>query len=133
MPWKLSTVAKKQITEKSYWSNSEGERICQIVGWRWGHIIFENEPDISEYDPEFDQIDVNSIDDAGDVLDFETMDGCYSEWEFPEGMDEEEQQRLIDLYDEDYDDGLATAGWYPDDTELWFAGELELEEIPERT
>jgi hypothetical protein len=46
-------------------------------------------------------------------------------------MDEEEQERLQEAYEEEYDEGLEGEGWVCDDTETWFSGPLEIEEETE--
>jgi hypothetical protein len=126
--WKLSTASKKNAVEKQYWTK-EGVTIIREEGYRWGTFYCESDeqPDIdldnddgylltnTEYDWELDSLD----------------DGCWVEWDFPEDMDEEEQERFLALCEEDYIEGLEGDGWVNDDTEYWFYGPLELEEIDE--
>ena len=126
--WKLSTASKKNAVEKQYWYK-EGVNIVREEGYRWGTFYCESDerPDIdlendegynltnSEYDWELDSLD----------------DGCWVEWDFPEDMDEEEQERIIALCEEDFIEGLEGDGWINDDTEYLFLGPLELEEITE--
>ena len=126
--WKLSTASKKNAVEKQYWTK-EGITVIKEEGYRWGTFYCESDerPDIdlsnedgydlsnSEYDWELDSLD----------------DGCWVDWEFPEDMDEEEQERIQSLWDEDFFEGLEGDGWVNDDTEYWFYGPLELEEIDE--
>jgi hypothetical protein len=126
--WKLSTASKKNAVEKQYWTK-EGITVVKEEGYRWGTFYCESDeqPDIdlnnedgylltnSEYDWELDSLD----------------DGCWVDWEFPEDMDEEEQERIQSLWDEDFFEGLEGDGWVNDDTEYWFYGPLELEEIDE--
>ena len=126
--WKLSTASKKNAVEKQYWTK-EGVTITKEEGYRWGTFYCESDgqPDIdldnedgydltnSDYDWELDNLD----------------DGCWVDWEFPDDMDEEEQERIQALWEEDYFEGLEGDGWTNDDTEYWFYGPLELEEIDE--
>ena len=126
--WKLSTQHKKNAVERSIWTK-DGQIIIREEGYRWGTFYCESDeqPDIdlendegynltnSEYDWELDSLD----------------DGCWVEWDFPEDMDEEEQERIQSLWDEDFFEGLEGDGWVNDDTEYWFYGPLELEEIDE--
>jgi hypothetical protein len=126
--WKLSTATKKNAVEKQYWTK-DGINIIREEGYRWGTFYCESDeqPDIdldnedgyllsnSDYDWELDSLD----------------DGCWVEWDFPEDMDEEEQERIIALCEEDFIEGLEGDGWVNDDTEYWFYGPLELEEIAE--
>ena len=126
--WKLSTASKKNAVEKQYWTK-EGVTIIREEGYRWGTFYCESDeqPDIdldnedgydltnSDYDWELDNLD----------------DGCWIEWDFPEDMSEEEQERIQALWEEDYFEGLEGDGWVNDDTEYWFYGPLELEESDE--
>jgi hypothetical protein len=43
-------------------------------------------------------------------------------------MTEEQQDEIMDAWNEDFSDGLENLGWSNDDTEYWFYGELELEQ-----
>lgn len=124
--WQLSTASKKNAVEKQYWYK-EGVTIIREEGYRWGTFYCESDeqPDVdldnedgynlttSDYDWELDNLD----------------DGCWIEWDFPEDMSEEEQDRIIALCEEDYFEGLESDGWINDDTEYLFHGPLELEEI----
>jgi len=126
--WKLSTASKKNAVEKQFWTK-EGVIITREEGYRWGTFYCESDeqPDIdldnedgylltnSEYDWELDCLD----------------DGCWVDWDFPEDMSEEEQERIQELCEEDFIEGLESDGWINDDTEYWFYGPLELEEIDE--
>ena len=119
--WKVSTKYKKSITEKQFWTK-DGKTIIYSIGWRWGYARYAVKPAVKEDD---DEIEIYSI---GDVIDQEQDDGCWSEWEFPNDMDEEEQERLQEIYEEEYDEGLNNEGWMCDDSEVWFSGPLEIEE-----
>lgn len=126
--WKLSTVEKKNAVEKQFWTKA-GVIITREEGYRWGTFYCESDeqPDVdldnedgyyltnSEYDWELDSLD----------------DGCWVEWDFPEDMNEEEQERILTLCEEDFIEGLEGDGWINDDTEYWFYGPLELEEVKE--
>ena len=123
--WKLSTQEKKSCTQIEYFK--KGDLVAtHEIGWRWCYAIYEEKPDLSDYDPDKDQIELYSI---GDVDDMEQDDGCWESWEWPEGVDEEEQERLEELYQEDFDEGLENEGWVLDDTEYWISGPLEIEEV----
>lgn len=121
--YKLSTEYKKSITEKQYWTK-DGKTICYSVGWRWGYARYAEPIDLGNYNPESEEINIYEL---GDVIDHELDDGCWADWEFPEDMDEEEQERLQEIYDEEYDEGLENEGWSCDDTEIWFSGPLLIE------
>jgi len=123
--WVLTTVEKKNVEEIEFWSK-DGQTIKRITGFRWGTVYCESDerPDIDLDNP--DGIDVFSTD-----YDFELDnldDGCSLEIEYPDDMDEEEQERLDELWDEDGYDGWESDGWSNDDTETWFHGPLNLEQ-----
>ena len=106
--WKLSTQFKKSCTQIEYFK--KGELVAQKeIGWRWCWARYNEKPDLSDYDPEKDQIELYSI---GDVIDMEQDDGCWEEWTWPEDLDEEEVERHEE--------------WVLDDTEYWISGPLEL-------
>ena len=121
--FKLSTKYKKSITEKQFWTK-DGKTIIYSTGWRWGYARYDDEPDV---DMNLEDNEEVNIYDLGDVIDHSFDDGCWADWEFPDDMDEEEQEQILVAYDENYDDGLYELGWECNDTEVWFSGPLELE------
>ena len=44
---------------------------------------------------------------------------------------EEELQEVIDAWEEDWSEGVENLGWELDDTEVYFHGELSLEQVVE--
>jgi hypothetical protein len=123
--WKLSTLEKKSCTQIEYFK--KGNLVAQHeIGWRWCWATYEGKPELSDYDPDKDQIELYSV---GDVVDMTQDDGCWDEWTWPQDIDKEEIERLEELYNEDGDDALGNEGWELDDTEFWISGPLELEEV----
>lgn len=123
--WKLSTLEKKSCTQIEYFK--KGDLVAQReIGWRWCWANYEEKPDLSNYDPDKDQIELYSV---GDVVDMVQDDGCWEEWTWPEEVDPSEIDRLEELYNEDGDEALENEGWSLDDTEFWVSGPLELEEV----
>ena len=124
MRYKISTIEKKSVTQREIWTKDGREAVYEI-GWRWGYVIVNEKPDLSNYDP------VVGIDpwNEWDVEDHSLDDGCWAEWEYPDDMTEEEQEEFDDAYNEDYDDGIMALGWEQDDTLYRFTGELEVEEV----
>ena len=123
MPYKITPEFKKNVTEVEVWKKDD-QYLKRIHGWRWGEYIAEEEPGLSGYDPE-EGIDVLSLDGEQGDLD----DGQYEEWEFPEGMDEEDQQRILDAWESDWHEGITDLGWEEWESELWFRGPLNVEEV----
>ena len=122
MPYKITPEFKKKVTEIEIWKKDD-QYLKRIHGWRWGEYIAEDKPDFSDYDPE-EGIDVLSLDGEQGDLD----DGQYEEWQFPEGMDEQDQQRILDAWASDWHEGITDLGWEEWESELWFRGPLNVEE-----
>jgi hypothetical protein len=124
MTWKLSTQEKKSCTQIEYFE--KGELTAQReIGWRWCWARYEEKPDLSNYNPDKDQIELY---DLGDILDMEQDDGCWEEWTWPDEVDEAEVDRLSEIYEEEGDEGLENEGWVLRDTEYWVSGPLEIEQ-----
>ena len=122
--WKLSTLQKKSCTQIEFFK--KGDLVAQReIGWRWCWARYKEKPDLSDYDQEKDQIELYAL---GDIDDMEQDDGCWEEWTWPDDVDEEEAERLEEIYNEEYDEGLENEGWELDDTEYWVSGPLELTE-----
>jgi len=124
--WVLKTLEKKNVTQVERWFNDEGDSFTMSIGWRWGTATYDNKPDIDEEDQsEEDQVNVYSV---GDVNGVDLDDGCWDEWEFSEGISEEERERIQEKYNEEGGMALEEEGWYCDDYDVYFAGPLELTE-----
>jgi hypothetical protein len=104
--WILTNQHKKNAVERSFWYK-DGKKIIREEGYRWGKFYCESDekPDIDlknpdgyeiggEYDWEMDHMD----------------DGCWAEWEWPEDITEEEQDKIMDAWNEDFYDGLEALG-----------------------
>lgn len=119
--WELSALYKKSSIEKSFWYK-DGQVAIRTEGYRWGTFTIE-----SDTKPE---IDLTNPDDEfpldGDWELVSLDDGCWAEWEWPSDMDEEEQERLEEIWNENYYEGLEEEGWSQDDTEYYFQGPLKL-------
>jgi hypothetical protein len=121
--WTLSNLYKKSIVEKHFWRKDDNI-IIMIEGYRWGTWTLE-----SEEKPDIDLENEDDYEIGGDEYDWEMQqidDGCWMEWEFPKGMDEEEQERIQELWNEDFYEGLENDGWENIDTEHYIQGPLQL-------
>ena len=122
--WKLSTVEKKSCTQIETFK--KGKLVAQLeIGWRWCWARYKEKPDISNYDPDKDQIELY---DLGDIDDMEQDDSCWESWSWPDDIDGDEEERLEEIYDEEGDEGLENEGWILDDTEYWVSGPLDIEQ-----
>ncbi len=118
----LSTLYKKSAEERTFWCK-DGLTIVRIEGFRWGTFTgeFDQAPDLDLNNP--DGIEMYSED--GWELD-SLNDGSYADWEWPDGMSDDERERLDQIWSEDSYEGFESDGWINDETECWFFGPLEL-------
>lgn len=121
--WTLTTAEKKSVEERTYWSKGD-ITIVRIDGYRWGTYVYSGEtaPEIDLDNP--DGIEMNSLEDWEM---WSLDDGWWGDWEFPEDMEQEEQDRLMDLFDNEWYEGFEGEGWNIDDVEVWLYGPLVLE------
>ena len=123
--WVLTTTDKKSVFEVESWYK-EGKTIKRITGFRWGTVYCESDekPEIDLDNPEG-----ISVFDCGYDFELDNLDDGWSlEVEYPDDMDEEEQARMDELWDEDAYDAWESEGWSQTDTDTWFHGPLSLEQ-----
>lgn len=133
--WRVSPADKKSIEEHEFWSK-DGFQITRITGWRTGSWLVTTSDDSK---PQFERnedgaIDMNCC--SGNNIEEcemeETWDGWYGDIVWPDDFDdEEEQERLTELWDEESYDGWEGEGWIQTDTEMWVWGDLEVEKVEE--
>lgn len=138
--WKVSTYYKKSCEEHEHWVK-DGMTIVRRNGFRWGTFTVEtNDNNPPEFEFDFvpggdgkkDSIDFyncygNNIESSElDMMD----DGCWCDIDFPEDMDEEEQERLQELIDEHgvYEALEEMEGWMLDECEAWCWGPILIED-----
>lgn len=125
MIYKLSTQYKKSICDVENWFKQEGyEKLWmeREYGWRWGHCTFK-----SETVPEIDlknEHGLNIMEELEEVIDYETDDGCWSDYRFSDNIDEDEQEELSNM---DHDE-LVENGWVLQYVDTYFIGPLVLED-----
>ena len=121
--WTLKTQHKKNAIEKQHWYKN-GVEIIRTEGYRWGTFYCENDEQ-----PKIDLVNEDGYRIGSDDYEWELDnldDGCYADWEFPEDMSEEEQEKITEAWDEEFYDGLEELGWNCDDTDYILEGPLEL-------
>ena len=90
MTWKVSTIEKKSCTQVESWH--KGDLVAEReIGWRWCWATYDEKPDLSNYNPNKDQIELYSL---GDVLDMEQDDGCWEDWVWPDDMEQDEIDQI---------------------------------------
>ncbi len=138
--WKVSPYYKKSCEEHEHYYKDE-QTITRKTGYRGATFIVET---VDDNPPEFefdyvpggdgrlDSINmydccVNNIEN----VELDNMwDGCWEDIEFPEDMDEEEQERLQELFDDSsiYEVLEGDEGWSQNDTDAWIWGPILIED-----
>ena len=137
--WKLRPQNPKNSASIDYWTK-DGVTISVTMSWRDTVYVCE-----SDEQPDIDLVNADGIDLNGKDRKYDwTLDiqnDCYSEQlDFPEDMDEEERERLENLWsgyvdDEDEDaeedpltgdEALEEDGWECSQSDRWLYGALEL-------
>ncbi len=124
--WELSTLYKKSAIEKQYWYK-DGKTIIRYEGYRWGTFYCESDemPEVDLENPDEYVLGDSDYDWELDMLD----DGSWAEWEYYDGITEEEQEEIEAAWDEDHFEGLEALGWSNDDTDYIFQGPLMLKNV----
>ena len=122
--WKLSPQYKKSAVERSIWTK-DGVTVVREEGYRWGTFYCETayQPDIDLKNLDGYQVNFGDYDWELESLD----DGCWADWEFPDGMSDEDRKAIETAWDENWYEGMEELGWSNDDTEYHFYGPLRLE------
>lgn len=131
--WKLEPRYKKNIQEIEYFSK-DGVFIEFEHWWRWGYAKFQVPDDVDFKAYLEDAFDIDLESDSGldihsteyDVIDHSFDDGVAGYWNFPDDMDEEERERIEELYNDTWTEGLENDGWKPLDMETIFHGPFDL-------
>lgn len=137
--WQVTTLNKKSVEEHEYWVK-DGATIIRVTGFRWGSWLVTTDDD---EEPQFNRVRNplgNEVEDSinmndcyeNNVEDCELElldDGWYADTMYPDDMDEEEQERMSDLWDEDSYEGWESEGWIQTETECWTDSELECKRL----
>lgn len=131
--WTVSTEHKKSVFEHELWQKDDWV-IRRITGYRWGTYLIEtdddNPPVLDQTDgPSADGVDMNNTEYNYDLDNL--SDGWYEDFIWPDEMPEEEQDRLLAIWEEDGYGGWEEEGWDQYDTEVWFHGPLLIEKHEE--
>ena len=138
--WKVSTYYKKSCEEHEYYVK-DGQTIIRKTGYRGCSFFVETNNDNP---PEFEFDFVPGGDGSKDSIDMyncaynnienvelDTMwDGCWEDIDFPEDMDDEEQERLMEVIEEHgvYEALEEQEGWSQTDSETWIWGPILIED-----
>ncbi len=138
--WKVSPYYKKSCEEHEHYTK-DGMTIIRKTGYRGASFYVEtNDDNPPEFEFDFvpggdgkkDSIDMyNAFGNNIENVELESMwDGCWEDIEWPEDMDEEEQERLQELIEEEgdiYDVLENQEGWSQIETEAWIWGPILIE------
>ena len=121
--WQISNYYKKEAVERQFWTKND-LKIIKSEGFRWGTWECESDekPDIDLNNPDGYELMFTEYDWDMVMID----DGCWLEWNWPEGMSDEERERIEQLWEEDWFEGLESDGWTNDETEHWIYGPIKL-------
>ena len=128
--WNVATKQKKSAFEHELWRKGDMV-IRRVVGYRWGSIILETESDqppvlVQTDGPSADGVDVYN---TGHTYEFDSLDDSwYEDIIWPDDMPEEERDRLLQVWEDDFFRGWEEEGWEQYELELWFHGPLEITE-----
>jgi hypothetical protein len=120
MSWAIEPVVKSCIRECRQCSGDHD--VSVTIVWRSGHVVVDEEPDLSRYDP------ASGLN-VGDLSfdDWSFSDG-HMELEFGEGVPASAKNEIQAAFAADGEDGLEALGYSIMDTEYWFFGELSVTE-----
>lgn len=129
--WNVKTTEKKSAEEHELWQKDD--QVIRVVnGFRWGEFVVEttndNPPELDQTDgPGADAVDMYSpYSDNIESTELVSLDdGWYGDIIWPDDMDDEERDRLQEIYDED-SYGWEEEGWSQYESECWFSGPLEI-------
>lgn len=138
--WKVSPYYKKSCEEHEHYTK-DGLTIIRKTGYRGASFYVETTDDNP---PEFEFDYVPGGDGNKDSIDMynccynnienselESMwDGCWEDIEYPDDIDEEEQERLQELIEEEgiYEALEGTEGFSQSETQAWIWGPILIED-----
>jgi hypothetical protein len=138
--WKVRTHHKKSCEQIEYFYNEKYDgHIIVRDGFRFcEYEVYTSDDNLPEFeftevpggDGKKDSIDLNNccVNNIEDAFLYEMFDGgCWGGVDFPEDMDEEEQERLQEFIDENGSYALEDEeDWSLSETEVWVWGPLEI-------
>ena len=125
MKYKISTVDKKSVVEKNFFEK-DGKSFYIEQGYRWGYFVTEDPVDVEELRAE-EELMIYDY----DVVDHCFEDGCWIDFTYDDEIDQDDRDAIETAWEEDSYEGIENLGWHEDDSEVWFLGQLEVEEVTE--
>ena len=138
--WTVKTYYKKNVEQHEYFTHPDYDGPIKVIdGFRFATYNVETN------DGEFPKIEFEEVPGGNGAIDsinlnscfgsnientelVEMFDGgCWGDWEFPEDMPEDEQERLSEFLSENGSYALEDEeGWCLDETEVWAWGPIEI-------
>lgn len=134
--WRVSSRFKKSVYEREFYTK-DGQTIIIETGFRWGSWFVET---ASDTPPVINGVD-DDCEEETDMLNFATddeiisveldymSDGWYNDIKFPDGMSEDEQEKLTALWEAEWSNGLESEGWLASDCEQVVYGPTDVERV----
>ena len=119
----VSPAEKKSVEEKVFFTHEDGRNATLIIGWRFGKVWCEEEPDLSDYSPT-EGADMSFL---VEYCDEEETDGWFFTIESEDEISDEEKEAMENAWNEGLEDSMREIGWEWNDRELWFYGPLDVE------
>jgi glucan-binding YG repeat protein len=120
--WKISPP--KHGTTDVWVFKKDGVTIGLSQTYRFTFIIVDEKPNLTKYDPD-KGINIDKF----NYSYYEPGDDSFGpNWTFPNNFPLEEQERIKNLWHEEYEAGMMTAGWICD-SDNYYYGDLSVEEV----
>jgi hypothetical protein len=123
--FKISTTETNKILEIEKWEKGQHQLHIKMT-YESGYVIVDLEPYLDKSYTEEVGIDVNNSD---FWIDEENLENPTNSYEFISDITESEQQNIIKMYENEYEEGFKKDGWNLIISELWFKGKLKIEEV----
>ena len=123
MRYKISTIDKKSVIEKNFYEK-DGKSFWIEQGYRWGYFVTQDPVDVEDLKTK-DELMIYDY----DVEDHSFDDGCWIHFYYDDEISEEEREAIESAWEEDWYEGFENLDWSEGESEVWFLGPLEVEEV----
>jgi hypothetical protein len=126
MAWKIEPEGKKSIVDVEYYAkrlkNGKELTLRKEVGYRWGHIIVEEDPRPAIQEAEANNTGYICVSELGEI-DHEYTDGCWSDYIDLDELPKRERTKLEEAF------WPEDAGWEFYESETNFYGDLTVTQV----
>jgi hypothetical protein len=111
---------KKSILQVDVYEN-DGKNFRRETTFESGFVVLDvDSKEIDAKNKDGLKISKYSIEDH----DYQNGSACF--WYFDESMDEDEQEKIKDAWDQEWEEGLNNLGWFLMDQDIYFHGPLKI-------